>query len=130
MDLPYYNKKKEALLRSLEKIPKDWEKDIAQALADYPVAEEQKDINIYNKKMDEFNILLKDTIPKIERNTNENTGVVSFTTNIDIINGTLKDIINIIQAKASLVALYTTGSIPKHLRGGLSPLTKGKIKIK
>lgn len=130
MDLPYYDKEKEALLRSLKKIPKNWEEDIAQAILDYPVAEEQKDINIYNKKMDEFNILLKKTVPKIERNENDNTGVVSFTTNIDIINGTLKDIINIIQAKASLVALYTTGSIPKHLRGGLSPLTKGKIKIK
>lgn len=129
-DIPYFRKDAEARFRAYGNDSQPLSPKIEAAIATYPTTEEQKDIYTYDKKMDQFNVLLKDTLPKIERNENDNTGVVSFTTNIDIINGTLKDIINIIQAKASLVALYTMGSIPKHLRGGLSPLTKGKIKIK
>jgi hypothetical protein len=129
-DIPYFKKDTEARLRAYGNGTQLISPKVEAAIASYPTTEEQKDIYTYDKKMDQFNVLLKDTEPKIERNENDNTGVVSFTTNIDIINGTLKDIINIIQAKASLVALYTTGSIPKHLRGGLSPLTKGKIKVK
>ena len=129
-DIPYFKKDAEARLRAYGNKHQPLSPKVETAVAAYHTTEEEKDIYTYDKKMDQFNVLLKDTLPKIERNENDNTGVVSFTTNIDIINGTLKDIINIIQAKASLVALYTTGSMPKHLRGGLSPLTKGKIKIK
>lgn len=127
-DIPYNKKAQEARLRAYGPDFKTLSPEVEVAIATYPQTEEQKDIFTYDKKMDQFNTLLKETEPKIQRNENENTGVVSFTTNIDIINHTLKDIINIIQAKASLVALYTTGSIPRHLRGGLSPLAKGKIK--
>lgn len=134
-DLPFDIKVEDAELRVFgsKGIPEDWLQDIHKAMKDYEskvVTDEEKDIYTYDKKMDQFNTLLKDTKPKIKKNVNINTDNVSFSTNIDIINGTLKDIINIIQAKASLVALYTTGSIPKYLRGGLSPLTQGKLKTK
>lgn len=102
---------------------------IDAAVKTYPISEQQKDIFTYNKKMDQFGVMLANTEPKILRNVNENTDVITFSTNVSIINGILKDVTKIIQAKASLVSMYIDGSVPNHLRGGLSPLTKGKIKI-
>jgi hypothetical protein len=89
--------------------------------------DEQKDVATYSKKMDQFRVMLHGMQPTIERNTNERTGMISYSTNMDIINSVLSDIVSLIQAKASMIALHTTGIIPKHLRGGLSPLAKGKV---
>ena len=89
--------------------------------------DEQKDIATYSKKMDQFRIMLQGMRPIIEKNTHETTGVISYSTNMDIINSVLRDTVALIQAKASMIALHTTGQIPKHLRGGLSPLDKGKV---
>ena len=89
--------------------------------------DEQKDIATYSKKMDQFRVMLHGMKPTIEKNVHEVTDMVSYSTNMDIINSVLKDIVSLIQAKSSMIALHTTGVIPKHLRGGLSPLTKGKI---
>jgi hypothetical protein len=57
----------------------------------------------------------------------EITENISYSTNMEIINSVLGDIVSLIQAKSSMVALHTTGIVPKHLRGGLSPLAKGKV---
>lgn len=95
----------------------------------YINTDEQKDIATYSKKMDQFRVMLEGMKPTIEKNTHEATGMVSYSTNIEIINSVLRDVVALIQAKASMIALHTTGSIPKHLRGGLSPLTKGKIDL-
>lgn len=137
-DLPFYDREKEAMLRAFgnynynieKELGVDWNKLVMKASDEYPITDSQKDIYTYNKKMDQLDLLLKRTTPKIMRNErlSEGGSYVSFSTNIDIINSILKDITNIIQAKASLVAMHMLGSIPKHLRGGLSPLTKGKIK--
>ena len=89
--------------------------------------DEQKDIATYNKKMDQFRIMLHGMTPKIEKNTHELNGTVSYSTNIEIINSVLGDIVSLIQAKASMIALHTNGTLPKHLRGGLSPLSRGKM---
>jgi hypothetical protein len=89
--------------------------------------DEQKDIATYSKKMDQFRVMLQGMKPTIEKNIHEKTRVISYSTNMEIINSVLGDIVSLIQAKASMVALHTTGIIPKHLRGGLSPLAKGKI---
>jgi hypothetical protein len=89
--------------------------------------DEQKDIATYSKKMDQFRVMLHDMKPTIERNVHEESEDVSYSTNIAIINSVLENIVSLIQAKASMIALNTTGIVPKHLRGGLSPLTKGKI---
>jgi hypothetical protein len=89
--------------------------------------DEQKDVATYSKKMDQFRVMLHGMKPTIEKNTNERTGMISYSTNMDIINSVLSDIVSLIQAKASMIALHTTGIIPKHLRGGLSPLAKGKV---
>lgn len=136
-DLRYSNRRVEALYRAFgnrnysfrKELGDEWAKLIAEAEASYVPSDEEKDIYTYNKKIDELEKLLNDTVPKITRNQNINTDVVSFTTNIVILNKILKDIINIIQAKASLVAMYTRGTVPKHLRGGLSPLSKQKISL-
>lgn len=90
-------------------------------------SDEQKDIAIYSKKMDQFRIMLSKMSPVIERNVAENTSMISFTTNMHIINSVLKDVVALIQAKSSMIALNTTGMLPKHLRGGLSPLATGRI---
>ena len=91
--------------------------------------DEQKDIAAYSKKMDQFRVMLEGMKPTIEKNIHEVTGMISYSTNMDIINSVLRDVVSLIQAKASMIALHTTGVIPKHLRGGLSPLTKGKIDL-
>lgn len=90
--------------------------------------DEQKDIATYSKKMDQFRVMLHGMKPTIEKNTHETTGMISYSTNMEIINSVLSDIVSLIQAKASMVALHTIGIIPKHLRGGLSQLTTGAIK--
>lgn len=90
--------------------------------------DEQKDIATYSKKMDQFRVMLHGMKPIIEKNIHETTGMVSYSTNMDIINSVLSDIVSLIQAKASMIALHTTGIIPKHLRGGLSQLTTGAIR--
>lgn len=97
------------------------------AYVEYENTDEQRDINTYNTKMDQFRYMLKDMEPTIIKNENERTGFITFSTNIDIINSVLNDVVSLIQAKASMIALYTTGIVPKHLRGGLSQLSKGNI---
>ena len=97
------------------------------AYVEYENTDEQRDINTYNTKMDQFRYMLKNMTPVIIKNENEKTGFKTFSTNIDIINSVLNDVVSLIQAKASMIALYTTGTVPKHLRGGLSQLSKGNI---
>jgi hypothetical protein len=91
--------------------------------------DEQKDIATYSKKMDQFRVMLNGMKPAIEKNTNDRTNMISYSTNMEIINSVLRDIVSLIQAKSSMVALHTTGIIPKHLRGGLSQLTTGEITV-
>lgn len=91
------------------------------------VSDVQKDIRAYDRKLDQFREMLIKTHPTIEKNTNS-YGAVSYATNIEIINSVLKDIVSLIQSKASLISMMVQGTIPKHLRGGLSPNTRGKIK--
>lgn len=91
--------------------------------------DEQKDIATYSKKMDQFRVMLNGMKPAIEKNTNERTNMISYSTNMEIINSVLRDIVSLIQAKSSMVALHTTGIIPKHLRGGLSKLSTGEISV-
>ena len=89
--------------------------------------DEQKDIATYSKKMDQFRVMLHEMKPVIAKNINEWNEKITYSTNMEIINSVLGDIVSLIQAKASMIALHTTGMIPKHLRGGLSPLAQGGI---
>lgn len=91
------------------------------------VLDMQKDIAAYDRKLDQFTEMLSITHPTIERNKNSYDHI-SYSTNIDIINSVLRDIVSLIQAKASLVSMMVQGTVPKNLRGGLSPLIKGKLK--
>ena len=135
VDIPFDEKEDEARLRAFGSstygIPESVQPLVDKALVAYDrlVTEHQREMYTYEKKMDQFGFLLKKTTPRIEKNVHAQSGFVSFTTNIDIINAILKDITNIIQAKASLMSLHIQGSLPKHLRGKLSPLTKGKLKV-
>lgn len=140
VDRPYNTKREEALdvafgkdldrfiklKDSNEKIRDTINKCIDIYLKDVNT-DEQKDIATYSKKMDQFRIMLNGMKPKIEKNTHEQTAMVSYSTNMEIINSVLRDIVSLIQAKASMVALHTTGVIPKYLRGGLSPLAQGEL---
>jgi len=136
-DVAYTDRQKEALsvvfdseTYAIEKeLGSDWNKLTIAAINCYNkniVLEEEKDIYAYDKKMDQFRAMLLDTVPRIEKNVNKNE-IVSFSTNIEIINSVLEDIVALIQTKSSLVSMIVQGTIPKHLRGGLSPLTTGKI---
>ena len=87
----------------------------------------QADIDLYDKKMVEFMNLLKETDPKIVKNIHEQTGKVSYTTNIDIITTILENVIKIIIDKTTMVGLQKSGNSVVTLRGGLSPNSKGKL---
>ncbi len=87
----------------------------------------QADIDLYDNKMVEFMTLLKNTTPKIVKNVHEQTGKVSYTTNIDIITAILDNVIKIIIDKATMVGLQKSGNSVVMLRGGISPNSKGKL---
>lgn len=90
------------------------------------VKEEEKDLAVYDKKLDQFRVMLSTTDPIIERNEDKD-GNISFTTNIDIINGVLADVVNLINTKASLMSMYLNGDASKVIRAGLSPLSRGEF---
>lgn len=89
----------------------------------------QKDVDLYDKKMHQFIVLLTENEPEIIKNTHDLNGRVTFSTNIDIINTVLDNSINIILDKAALVMMQKTGKFSNELRGSLSPNIKGKLKI-
>ncbi len=136
-DVAYTDRQKEALSVVFnsetydikKELGEDWNKLTIAAINCYNkniVLEEEKDIYAYDKKMDQFRAMLLETIPRIEKNINKNEAI-SFSTNIEIINSVLEDIVSLIQTKSSIVSMIVQGTIPKHLRGGLSPLTTGKL---
>lgn len=135
-DVTYLHRQEEALLiafgndcYNIEKeLGEDWNKLTVAAIKCYNkkiVKEDEKDIYAYDKKMDQFRFMLLETVPRIEKN--EGMDSISYTTNIDIINDVLENIVSLIQTKASIVSMIVQGTIPKHLRGGLSPLSSGKV---
>jgi len=137
LEIPYSRKEEEARLIAFGSEDYDIEKELGPAMNQMVmeakrvykteiVTDEQKDILAYDKKLDQFSEMLEITHPTIERNENS-YGFISYSTNIEIINGVLRDIVSLIQAKASLIAMMVQGTVPKNLRGGLSPNTKGKI---
>ena len=87
----------------------------------------QSDIDLYDNKMVEFMQLLKDTEPRIVKNVHEQSGKVSYTTNIDIITAILDNVIKIIIDKSIMVGLQRSGNSVVTLRGGLSPNSKGNL---
>lgn len=138
-DVPYTEKENEARLvvfddsdySIYDNLGKEWSDLTIEAIRCYDkeiVQDDDKDIYAYDKKMDQFREMLMDTTPRIEKNFGQDA--ISYSTNIDIINNVLEDIVSLIQTKASMVAMMVQGSIPKHLRGGLSPLSKGDINTK
>lgn len=138
LEIPYSRRDEEARLISFGKFDfniekefgPEWEQLALEGKRVYKleyVTDEQKDISAYDKKLDQFLEMLETTHPTIERNENS-YGAISYSTNIDIINGVLRDIVSLIQAKASLISMMVQGTIPKHLRGGLSPLSRGQVK--
>lgn len=138
-DIAYNEKRSEALFRAFgdkfyditKELGEDMAKQIAiasKAYADEYINDFQRDILTYDKKMDQLREMLEKTKPKIVKNENEKTGGISYNSNTDIINKTLASIITIIHTKAQVMTRQFEGSVPKHLRGGLSPLSKGNIK--
>jgi hypothetical protein len=142
VDRPYNTRREEALdvafgagLEDFKKLLEtvDGIRDLVNKCIEFYIKEvntdEQKDIATYSKKMDQFRVMLHGMKPLIERNVHDQTEFVSYSTNMEIINSVLRDIVSLIQTKSSMVALHTTGVIPKHLRGGLSPLDQNKISV-
>jgi hypothetical protein len=138
-DVPYIDKQREAAMVIFDdedysiynNLGKEWNDLTIEAIKCYDkevVQDEDKDIYAYDKKMDQFREILMETVPRIEKNFGPNS--ISYSTNIEIINTVLEDIVTLIQTKASMVSMIVQGTVPKHLRGGLSPLTKGDINTK
>ena len=136
--IPFNKKEEESLFRAFgtkqfdieQELGNEWYESILTARNSYKnsIPDTLKDIATFDRKMDELGIMLRDTQPKIKKNINDNNDKISFTTNIAIINKSLTSVISIIQSKASIVSMHVQGVVPKHLRGGLSPMSKGKIK--
>lgn len=137
-DIAYNNKRAESMLRAFgaedydiyEELGEEWEETIHRASLSYDmshVKDYQRDIYTYDKKMDQTREMLNKTKPRIIKNEPDK-GTVTYSTNIGIINKALASVLTIIQTKASMVSMHIEGIVPKSLRGGLSPLSKGKIK--
>lgn len=96
-----------------------------------------KDLSTYDIKMDQLNTMLQTLYPVINKNIHDTTEKVSFSTNIDIINKVLQDIVNLIKAKMSITQNYSQEANIKVYRGKKkakkagtnSPLSEGLIKI-
>jgi len=94
------------------------------------VAEERM-LSTYDSKIDQLRDLLEETEPVIHENVNDRTGVVTFATNIEIINRALKEISNLVKAKHDLRQTILAGFSAGHVRGKvqLSPRDKRKLRI-
>ena len=117
----------------MEKIDASWKSMVSKAIKYYDsniVTDFQREIRVYDDKMDQIGRVLKDMEPEIETNLNTVTGTTTFTSNIDIINRMLKEVLSLIQTKTSLIALNAEGRVSKSLRGSLTPMSLGKIQIK
>jgi len=84
---------------------------------DHEVSDYSKDMAAYDKKLDEVNDLIKRSKPIILKNIKESYGAVSYTSNLSIINGLLKDVVSIIITKTKLIEAYINGSSSKLTRG-------------
>lgn len=91
------------------------------------VSDYHKDMSAYDKKIDQMSDLLNDTEPTIVKNVRISNDNVTFSSNIDIINGVLKDIVGLITTKTVIIDSYVNGSSGKAIRGGRSPLEKGLL---
>lgn len=91
-----------------------------------------RDLATYNIKMDQLNDMLKPLVPIIRENVHDMTFRKTFSTNIDIINKVLLDIVNLIEAKVNIVKTYNKEATIKVFRGKsrtkkTSPLEKGLL---
>lgn len=139
-DIAYYEKREESLFRAFgdrnydiqKELGKKWFDAIYKGIAEYQkekVPDSHRDIYTYDKKMDQMRQMLEDMEPEIKKGEADN-GTISYNHNLKIMTKTLDGIIKLIQTKMAVVSMYVEGKIPRSLRGGLSPLTKGTIKIK
>lgn len=136
-DVPFNEREEHALLNAfgsktynIQSLGTDWYTLITNGKEAYKkeiVKDEAKDLAVYDKKLDQFRTMLAATIPTIERNINKD-GSITFSTNIDIINGVLANVVSLINTKASLVSMYLNGDASKVTRSGLSPLSRGEFK--
>jgi len=94
------------------------------------VAEERM-LKTYDEKIDQLRTLLEETTPVIHENMNANTGIISFSTNVEIINKALKEISNLVKAKHDLRQTVLAGFSAGHVRGKvqLSPRDKRDLRI-
>jgi hypothetical protein len=138
--IPFYDREEKCLFRAFgdvaydihSELGEEWADAIERAKDSYRannVPDTLKDIATFDRKMDQLGIMLKDTAPVIRRNVHETTGKITFSANTEIITKALNSVVQIIQSKASVASIHAQGIIPRQLRGGLSPLSSGKIKI-
>ncbi len=87
------------------------------------------DMKSYDKKIDQLNDLLLTEGPKIVKNTKLSSGYVSYSSNIHLINNILKDVVELVITKTSLIEAYINGSSFRISRGSndFSPIETGKI---
>ncbi len=92
----------------------------------------EREMHTYDTKLDELGTLLDGIAPVITKNTSEKTSDVTFTSNIDLLNKVLKDIIDIIQTKTTLEAMYAAGELNEglHIHTHYTPADSGKITLK
>jgi hypothetical protein len=99
VDRPYNTRREEALeiafkeerdrfmaLKDNNEIIRDTINKCIEIYIKYVNTDEQKDIATYSKKMDQFRVMLNGMKPAIEKNTNIRTNMISYSTNMDIIN--------------------------------------------
>ena len=105
--------------------PDRYANPIENALTAYIKAYETPEVRmvkIFNEKIDQLRKLIKDTTPEIVKVTNPNTGVVSFSSNVDILTKTMEKIDSLMATKERLEAKIRRESEGKgSFRGNKKP---------
>jgi len=92
--------------------------DAAEAYIFFSTTEEERTIEEIDRKMEQIRYTIKNTKPKIMEQTNPNTGITSFVSNVDIINKAIKELPTLLEVKEKLIASMKRQSMSLRNKGG------------
>lgn len=128
-DLDGEMKKEQAVYRVWKKRAKEppfegKELALFEAAADayilFSSTEEERAVEELNRKMEQMRKTIKDTKPKIIEQVNPTTGILSFVSNMDILNKAIEKLPSILEVKEKLIASMKRQNMNTRNRGGRS----------
>ena len=111
------------------------EKELLTKAADtyvmFSSTEEERMVNEIDRKIEQIRKTVKETEPRIIEQTNEKTGEIKFSTNMEILNKAINSIPTILETKEKLISSMKKQSFNTRNRGGRSQTSfreKGLLK--